>query len=70
MKRKLPVWCKEVKKKMIDLDMTVTELSSQIGVCREYTSRVVNGSYYSPMIAEKVNVALKLNVAYISNLID
>ena len=34
MKRKLPVWCKEAKKKLIDLDMNVTELSSQIGICR------------------------------------
>lgn len=70
MKRKLPVWCKEAKKKLIDLDMNVTELSSQIGVCREYTSGVVNGRVYSPMIAEKVSAALKLNVAYTSNLID
>lgn len=70
MKRKLPAWCKEAKKKMIDLDMNVTELSSQIGVCREYTSGVVNGRVYAPGIAEKVSMALKLNVAYPNNLFE
>lgn len=70
MKRKLPVWCKEAKKKLIDLDMNVTELSSQIGICREYTSGVVNGRVYSRMIAEKISVALKIDVAYPNNLFE
>ncbi len=32
MKRKLSPWCKEVKKTLIDRDMTVTDLCDQVGM--------------------------------------
>lgn len=35
-KRKLSPWCKEVKKTLIDRDMTVTDLCDQVGMCRNY----------------------------------
>ena len=38
MKRKLSPWCKEAKKALIDRDMTVTELSNEVGMCRNYVT--------------------------------
>ena len=32
MKRKLSPWCKEVKKTLIDRDMSVTELCGEVGM--------------------------------------
>ena len=39
MKRKLSPWCKEVKKTLIDRDMSVTELCGEVGMCRNYVTR-------------------------------
>ena len=47
MSRKLSPWCKKVKKKLIDLDMTTTELAEVIGLSRGHVSAVVNGRSYS-----------------------
>lgn len=41
MKRKLSPWCKEVKKTLIDRDMSVTELCGEVGMCRNYVTSVV-----------------------------
>ena len=38
MKRKLSPWCKEVKKTLIDRDMSVTELCGEVGMCRNYVT--------------------------------
>ena len=38
MSRKLSPWCKKVKKKLIDLDMTTTELAEVIGLSRGHVS--------------------------------
>ena len=46
MSRKLSPWCKKVKKKLIDLDMTTTELAEVIGLSRGHVSAVVNGRSY------------------------
>ena len=55
MSRKLSPWCKKVKKKLIDLDMTTTELAEVIGL-----SAVVNGRSYSAntvkLISDYLNV--------------
>ena len=37
MSRKLSPWCKKVKKKLIDLDMTTTELAEVIGLSGSLT---------------------------------
>lgn len=39
MKRKLSPWCKEVKKTLIDRDMSVTELCGEVGMCRNYVTK-------------------------------
>ena len=43
MKRKLSPWCKEVKKTLIDRDMSVTELCGEVGMCRNYVTTTING---------------------------
>lgn len=58
MKRKLSPWCKEVKKTLIDRDMTVTDLCDQVGMCRNYVSRTINGASYAPALAETISKAL------------
>lgn len=57
MKRKLSPWCKEVKKTLIDRDMTVTDLCDQVGMCRNYVSRTINGASYAPALAETISKA-------------
>ena len=54
-KRKLSPWCKEVKKTLIDRDMTVTDLCDQVGMCRNYVSRTINGASYAPALAETIS---------------
>ncbi len=43
MKRKLSPWCKEVKKTLIDRDMSVTELCGEVGMCRNYVTTTIMG---------------------------
>ena len=59
-KRKLSPWCKEVKKTLIDRDMTVTDLCDQVGICRNYVSRTINGA----SLAETISKALDINTEY------
>ena len=54
MKRKLSPWCKEVKKTLIDRDMSVTELCGEVGMCRNY----------APALAEKISKALDIDTEY------
>ena len=78
MKRKLSPWCKEVKKTLIDRDMSVTELCGEVGMCRNYVtttingrmyapalvSRTINGASYAPALAETISKALDINTEY------
>ena len=57
MKRKLSPWCKEVKKTLIDRDMSVTELCGEVGMCRNYVTTTINGRMYAPALAEKISKA-------------
>ena len=43
-KYEVPVWAKEVRKTMIDLDMSVEELAEGVGRDRTNVSRVLNGA--------------------------
>lgn len=61
MARVLSPWCKQAKIRLIELDMTVAELASKVGLTREYTSAIVNGRAFSePAIKEISDV---LNIA-------
>ena len=59
MKRKLSPWCKEVKKTLIDRDMSVTELCGEVGM-----TTTINGRMYAPALAEKISKALDIDTEY------
>lgn len=67
--RKLPVWCKEAKKELIDRDLSITAFADEIGMSRTYVSQVINGIRYAPEIANKISAALDLDVKYAENII-
>lgn len=64
LKRKLSPWCKEVKKTLIDRDMSVTELCGEVGMCRNYVTTTINGRMYAPALAEKISKALDIDTEY------
>lgn len=45
MAKKLSPWCKEAKKKMIDMDLEVNELASSLGLTRPYVLRSLMAGY-------------------------
>ena len=50
MAKKLSPWCKEAKKKMIDMDLEVNELASSLGLSR----------VYSPVAVKKISDYLQI----------
>ena len=50
---------KKIKKILIDQEITITELSENIGYTRGYISSVINGHMDSSRV--KKNIALRLN---------
>ena len=60
MAKSLSPWCKQVKKELIDRDMSVSELAEAIGKTREYTSAVVNGRIYSEPAVKEISDALNI----------
>ncbi len=56
----LSPWCKQAKKAMIDLDMTVKELAEKVGLSREYTSAVVNGRIYAEPAVKAISDVLNI----------
>jgi|InofroStandDraft_1065614.scaffolds.fasta_scaffold07351_9 Helix-turn-helix. len=54
-------WSKDVRKAMIDKDMTLKQLSENIGYCYTTVSSVINGRYSNTScqeITEKINLEL------------
>lgn len=60
MARKLSPWCKTVKKKLIDMDMSINELASAVGMGRSYVSSIINGRVYSPVAVSKISDYLRI----------
>ena len=60
MAKSLSPWCKQVKKELIDRDMSVSELAEAIGKTREYTSAVVNGRIYSEPAVKEISDVLNI----------
>ena len=61
MKKETSQWSKDVRKAMIDKDMTLKQLSENIGYCYTTVSSVINGRYSNSScqeITEKINVEL------------
>ncbi len=58
--KKLPRWCKNAKKAMIDKDMNVSDLAKSIEKSREHVSRVLNGNYSEQLvslISDELNIS-------------
>lgn len=53
-----PQWIKEVKHKLIDLDLSVNDLAEKVGRNRIYLSSVINGRVVSVSTANKVSDVL------------
>lgn len=64
MNRVLSPWCKEVKKTLIDRDMTVTDLADRSELSRPYVSGVVNGRVIAPEIAARISEVLGIKTDY------
>lgn len=58
MARRLPQWNKDIKKELIQRDMTVTDLSSKMGVTREWLSSIINNRVIAPEMARKIGMCL------------
>lgn len=60
MARVLSPWCKQAKIRLIELDMTVAELASKVGLTREYTSAIVNGRASSEPAIKAISDVLNI----------
>ena len=61
MRKETSQWSKDVRKAMIDKDMTLKQLSENIGYCYTTVSSVINGRYSNSScqeITEKINLEL------------
>lgn len=70
MARILSPWCKEVKRTLISLDMTVGDLAEKIGKTRQYTSAVVNGRIYSEPAVKEISDVLNIQVSAYSTTLN
>lgn len=62
--KKTSAWSKAVKKRLIDLDMSIYDLADKLGMSRVYVSSVVNGRVISPNAIKKISYALGLDTEY------
>lgn len=60
MARVLSPWCKQAKIRLIELDMTVAELASKVGLTSEYTSAIVNGRAFSEPAIKAISDVLNI----------
>lgn len=58
MQNTITSWGIAVKSRLIELDLTVSDLAEKIGRSRENTSAVINGRLNSPQIVSAINEAL------------
>lgn len=56
----IPKWGKEVKKRLIDRDLTVADLAGQIGASRIFVSNVIHGNQYSADMITKISRELDI----------
>lgn len=63
MSEKLPLWCKEAKKALVDKDLTMGQLADLSGISREYTSKIMNGRVYSPEAVRKISEVLEIKAS-------
>lgn len=62
MKRKLSLWSKTVKKKMIDHDMDTSDLANLMKWTSQYTSSIVNGRTYQKEAVERISHFFEIDI--------
>lgn len=55
MKSDIPEWGKEVKKALIDKNMSTAELAEAINLSRSYVSNVINGNFNFPDVKQRIS---------------
>lgn len=63
MAKVLPPWCKEAKKAMIDLDMSISDLADRIGMTRQYTSEIIHGRRFSEPAVKAISDVLNIHAS-------
>ncbi len=61
-KRKLTPIGKIIKKRLVDLDMSQTELAEKVGTTSEYLSYIISGRRKGQKYIEKIFEALELDI--------
>ena len=67
MKRKLSPWCKEVKKAMIDRDMSIADLAAELNLSSAYVTRIINGTFIIPETKKRISKSLDISSELISS---
>lgn len=67
MKRKLSPWCKEVKKAMIDRDMSIADLAAELNLSNAYVTRIINGTFIIPETKKRISKYLDISSELISS---
>ena len=67
MKRKLSPWCKEVKKAMIDRDMSIADLAAELNLSSAYITRIINGTFIIPETKKRISKYLDISYELISS---
>ena len=67
MKRKLTPWCKEVKKAMIDRDMSIADLAAELNLSSAYVTRIINGTFIIPETKKRISKYLDISSELISS---
>ena len=67
MKRKLYPWCKEVKKAMIDRDMSIADLAAELNLSSAYVTRIINGTFIIPETKKRISKYLDISSELISS---
>ena len=67
MKRKLSPWCKEVKKAMIDRDMSIADLAAELNLSSAYVTRIINGTFLIPETKKRISKYLDISSELISS---
>ena len=67
MKRKLSPWCKEVKKAMIERDMSIADLAAELNLSSAYVTRIINGTFIIPETKKRISKYLDISSELISS---
>lgn len=61
------LWCKTVRKAMIDCDMRAADLAAAIGYSKDKVSMALNGYYLDESVVDAINLQLGITVPVIDN---